>query len=83
MYNFNNRSNGYDYKGDYHSTTFSGDCNNLQIKEGRIETDNGSSYLTVTNIDYNYSTIFTIDDEGVMRLIGTFIQDNRVDIVSK
>ena len=32
VYNFNNRTNVYDYKGDYHSTTFTGDCNNLTIK---------------------------------------------------
>lgn len=82
VYKFNNRTNVYDYKGDYHSTTFTGDCNNLTIKQGLIVADNRSPYLAVTNIDYNHSTVFTIDDEGVMRLIGTFIQDNRVDIVS-
>lgn len=80
---FNNRTNLYDFKGDYYSELFTGDCNQIHIKDGRLETDTGSRYLSVENLDYNYSTIFTIDDEGVMRLIGTFIQDNRVDIVSK
>lgn len=79
---FNNVTNKYDYKGDYLSSVFTGDCNSLQIKDGRLETDTGSPYLTVTNVDYNHSTIFSIDDQGVMRLIGTYIQENRVDIVS-
>lgn len=39
--------------------------------------------MEVINDSFNYSTVLTIDDEGVIRLIGTFISPNQVDIVSE
>jgi hypothetical protein len=61
---------------------YTGDCNRLSIDGGKLITDSGQQYLTAYNLAYNYSTVFTIDDEGVIRLISTYIMQNMVDIVS-
>ena len=45
-------------------------------------TDTGNIYMEVSSESFNESTIFTIDDEGVIRLIGTYVKLNRVDYVS-
>ena len=39
--------------------------------------------MEVINKSFNYSTVLTIDDEGAIRLIGTYISPNQVDIVSE
>lgn len=38
--------------------------------------------MEVSNEAHNDSTILTIDDEGVLRLVSTYIKVNRVDLVS-
>ena len=68
--NFNG-NNGYNKLGNYSSPDFTSNCNYLQIVEGRVATDNNSTYLSVGN-SFNISTILTIDDTGVIRLIGTY-----------
>ena len=45
-------------------------------------TDTGNTYMEVSSESFNESTIFTIDDEGVIRLVGTYVKLNRVDYVS-
>jgi hypothetical protein len=82
IYGFNNISNNYQFVGRYNSSLYAGDCNRLSIDGGRLVTDSGQQYLTAYNVAYNYSTVFTIDDEGVLRLISTYIMQNMVDIVS-
>jgi len=79
---FNNNTNAYENIGNYTSSLFTGDCNELVIQDGAIVTDSGKQYLATQNIAYNYSTTFTIDDQGVMRLISTYTMQNMVDIVS-
>lgn len=82
VYKFNTANNTYQNLGNYQSSLYSGDCNQLSIQGGMLVTDGGKTYLTAPNIAYNYSTIFTIDDQGVMRLISTYMMQNMVDIVS-
>lgn len=57
--------------GNYSSPDFSGNCNSLSISEGRVATNNNSTYMTVGS-SFNISTILTIDDWGIIRLIGTY-----------
>ena len=68
--NFNG-NNGYTKIGNYSSPDFTGNCNSLVISEGRVATDNNSTYMSV-GTSFNISTILTIDDWGVIRLIGTY-----------
>ena len=41
------------------------------IEQGRLTTDNNFTYLQVGS-SFNISTLFTIDDWGVIRLVGTY-----------
>ncbi len=66
-----NGNNGYTKVGNYTSPNVTGNCNYLTIIDGQIVTDNNSTYMYV-GPTYNLSTIFTIDDYGIMRLIGTY-----------
>lgn len=79
---FDNATSKYTSKGNYSSTLYTGDCEYLNITDGKIVTDTGATYLNVTGISFNYSTTFTIDDEGVMRLIGTYIPASFINMVS-
>ena len=79
---FNSTTSAYVSKGNYSSNIFTGNCNYLNVTEGKLVTNNGSDYLTVTSISFNHSTLFNIDDNGVMRLIGSYIETGR-NVVSK
>lgn len=68
--NFNG-NNAYTKLGNYSSPDYNGNCNALVISEGRVATDGGQTYLSV-GVSFNISTILTIDDWGVIRLIGTY-----------
>lgn len=61
----------YIKQGNYSSSAVTSNCKSLVIEEGRLRTDTSFTYLEV-GISYNLTTIFTIDDWGVMRLIGTY-----------
>ena len=48
-------------------------CQNLTIEEKNIVTDRGVIYMQIsTNVNFNWSTSFNIDDEGVFRMIGLY-----------
>jgi hypothetical protein len=82
VYRFNTVSNVYLLMGNYSSTMYSGNCNYLTIQNSMLLDNSGRPYLTTPITSYNYSTIFNIDDEGVMRLISSYMLPNMVDIVS-
>jgi hypothetical protein len=82
VFKFNNVTNNYESQGNYKSSLYTGDCSALTIQGGQLVTDNNKQYLLAPNLAYNYSTTFTIDDQGVIRLISTYIMQNMVDIVS-
>lgn len=63
--------NTYSKLGNYSSPDYNGNCNALVISEGRLATDANFTYLSV-GTSFNLSTIFTIDDSGIIRLIGTY-----------
>jgi len=75
---FNDTNLTYVVKGTYKPNNITADCAYLKIQEGNMVTDTGIQYLYV-GPSFNTSTIFTIDDNGVMRLIGTYIILNRVN----
>ena len=66
-----NGNNGYNKVGNYTPDTSPGNCNYLDIIQGTVVTDNNATYMTVGN-NFNLSTIMTIDDLGIIRLIGTY-----------
>ena len=76
-----NGNNGYTKVGNYTSPNATGNGNYLTITDGQIVTDSNSTYMYV-GPTYNLSTIFTIDDYGVMRLIGTYQLPDYVNQVS-
>lgn len=57
--------------GNYSSPNVTGNCNYIAVQNGQLVTDNNSTYLYL-GASYNLSTILTIDDVGVIRLIGTY-----------
>ncbi len=67
-----NGNNAYNKVGNYTSGNYTGSCNFLTVANGRIVTDNNFTYMTAGSNSYNQSTILTIDDIGVIRLIGTY-----------
>ena len=66
-----NGNNGYNKVGNYTSSNYTGNCNYLNVSEGRVVTDNNFTWMYVGD-SFNLSTILTIDDWGVIRLIGTY-----------
>jgi hypothetical protein len=66
-----NGNNGYTKIGNYTSSNFTGNCNYLTITDGQVVTDNNSTYMYV-GPSYNLTTVLTIDDLGIIRLIGTY-----------
>lgn len=56
-------------------------CQFLNIVPGQVQTDDGSTFLSV-GTDFNVSTILTVDDRGVLRLIGTYLLPNNLNQVS-
>lgn len=67
-----NGNNAYDKVGNYTSGNYSGNCNFLNITKGKVVTDNNFTYMEAGTNDYLISTILTLDDLGVIRLIGTY-----------
>ena len=80
---FDKAASNYLTKGNYSSDIYSGNCEYLQVEEGKVTTDSGMDYIRVNSSSSNYSTIMTIDDEGVIRVIATHIGANRVNIFSE
>lgn len=68
--NFNG-NNAYTKVGNYTSPSYNGSCNALVVEQGKLTTDNNFTYLQVGS-SFNISTIFTIDDWGIIRLVGTY-----------
>lgn len=67
--------------GSYISPNVSDNCQFLSIIDGAVVTDSNQSYIYVGS-GYNLSTILTIDDWGVIRLIGTYQLPNYQDQIS-
>jgi hypothetical protein len=74
-------NNTYVSAGNYSSPNVSGDCQYLTVVDGAVVTDSNQSYMRVGS-GYNLSTILTIDDWGVIRLIGTYQLSNFKDQIS-
>ena len=47
-----------------------------------LRTNDNITMAQVLAVSYNDSTVFTIDDQGVFRLISTYVKPNIVDLVS-
>lgn len=77
---FSPATDSYTRLGNYSSPNTSS-CRYLKVTEGQLVTDTNQAYMWVGS-SFNSSTIFTIDDNGVMHLIGTYINLNRVDQTS-
>lgn len=53
-------------------------CENLTIEEKKIMTDRGIVYAEIiTGVNFNWSTSFNVDDEGVFRLIGLYYVESQ------
>jgi hypothetical protein len=76
------KSPSYVSVGNYTSPDVSGNCKSLSIADGAIVTESNTTYMSVGS-GYNLSTILTIDDWGVIRLIGTYQLPNYIDQVSE
>lgn len=72
----------YTSVGNYTSPNVTGNCRSLSIADGAVVTESNTTYMWVGS-GYNLSTIMTIDDWGVIRLIGTYQLPNYVDQVSQ
>lgn len=72
---FSPKSLSYTDQGYFKSKLSNYNCSYLTIKSGQITTDADAIYMFLSVQDYNHSTILTIDDSGVIRIIGT-IQKN-------
>lgn len=67
--------------GNYLSTNVTGNCKSLTIQNGQIVTESNFTYMYV-GTGYNISTILTIDDVGIIRLIGTYMLSDYQNQVS-
>ena len=68
---FDKNERRYKNIGDYQSPSFNANCKNLTISNGTILTNTNATYMAVNNANSNFSTILTIDDEGIIRLVAT------------
>jgi hypothetical protein len=66
------KNSAYVNVGNYTSQNVTGNCKSLTISDGVVVTESNTTYMYVGGIGYNLSTILTIDDWGVIRLIGTY-----------
>jgi hypothetical protein len=64
------KSSSYANVGNYTSQNVTGNCKSLTIIDGGVVTESNTTYMTLGKL-YSISTILTIDDMGVIRLIGT------------
>lgn len=75
------KGSSYKNVGNYSSPNVTGNCKQLVIADGSVVTESNTSYMSVGS-GYNLSTILTIDDCGVIRLIGTYQDPDFVHQVS-
>ncbi len=68
IWSFKNPS--YSIIGNYTSPNVTGNCKSLTITSGSVLTESNATYLWLGK-GFDKSTILTIDDWGVIRLIGT------------
>lgn len=72
---FSPKTLNYTDKGYFKSILSNYNCSSLTIKPGQIITDFNAIYMFLSVQDFNHSTILTIDDTGVIRIIGS-VQKN-------
>lgn len=76
---FDENTNTYYQRGRYIPKTYEGgDCDNLTIFQKNITTSSQKIYEKgLTGLSFNWATTFTIDDQGIIRLVGIYYVDGQ------
>ena len=82
VHSFNQTQKKYESKGKLTISNRVNECEYMQIIDGMLRTNDNITMAQVLAVSYNDSTVFTIDDQGVFRLISTYVKPNIVDLVS-
>ena len=79
---FSQTQKNYESKGKLTISNRVNECEYMEIIDGMLRTNDNITLAQVLAVSYNHSTVFTIDDQGVFRLISTYVKPNIVDLVS-